>query len=150
MPIHLVAKDRIADDPAAELVVGGDDYSIRVESKLDPRLWVRIERETGGGVVVTDFTAGSRPESELKAALLLGFDALMAPEFSRVVFRDLVPAGDQVEGFPIKVIQSADLAKRLAAALGEATGRAVKSFTMEPRRGKLDAIVVFGEGSGTK
>jgi len=143
-PIRALAKEAVAPDPAAELVVGGDDFSVRVESRLDPRFWVRIERETGGGIVVTDFTAGSRPEAELKAAFLLGVEALNVADFDRVVFRDLVPSGDQSEGFPVKVIQSADLAKRLAAALAEARNRPVRGFTMEPRRRKLDAIVQFG------
>jgi hypothetical protein len=128
-------------DPGAELSVGGDDFSVRVEHRGDPRFWVRIERDTSDGVVVTDFTPGDRPEDELEAGLLRGIEALQGAPFSQVVFRDLVPGGDEDR---LKIYQSAGLARRLATFLAESLRRPILDFTLVPRRDKLDAVARYG------
>lgn len=129
--------------PASGLSVSGDDYCVRVESDIDARYWVRIERGEGDDLVVTDFTAGGRPDRELQQGLMMGINALQPGAFDRMVFRDLIPAGHQTPQFPLRVVEAFDRAKRLAETVAGATGREVAAATMEPRRGKLDAIVTF-------
>lgn len=127
----------------ARMSLVGDDLAIRVESELDPRFWVRVEAGGGAELVVTDFTAGGRPEAELLEAMVMAVEALRPGPFRRMVFRDLIPAGHQTAQFPVKVVEAFDRVKRLADAVAGAEGRSVASATMEPRRGKLDAIIHF-------
>lgn len=128
---------------APQLSLSGDAYCVRVESDIDPRFWVRIERGDGEDLVVTDFTAGGRPDAELRQGLVMGIEALQPGAFERLVFRDLIPAGHQSAHFPRQVVEAFDKVKRLAAMVARATGREVGQATMAPRRGKLDAIVDF-------
>jgi hypothetical protein len=142
-PVSIERVEAALRAPAPRLSISGDDYCVRVESDIDPRYWVRIERGDGEDLVVTDFTAGGRPDAELRQGLVMGIEALQPGPFDRMVFRDLIPAGHQSAQFPRKVVEAFDQVKRLAATVADATGREVGQATMEPRRGKLDAIVDF-------
>lgn len=137
------SKPQARTSSAASLTVSNDGLAIRVESELDPRFWVRVEAGGGAELVVTDFTAGGRPEAELLEAMVMAVEALKPGPFRRMVFRDLIPAGHQTAQFPVKVVEAFDRVKRLADAVAGAEGRSVASATMEPRRGKLDAIIQF-------
>ena len=134
---------QFAGAPRQRLSLVRDDIAIRVESEIDARFWVRLEVEGVDELVVTDFTAGGRPEVELIDAMVMAVEALEPGPFRRMVFRDLIPAGHQSAQFPVRVVEAFDRVKRLAEAVADAEGRSVATATMEPRRGKLDAIIQF-------
>jgi len=128
---------------ATGLSISNDGLAFRAESALDARFWLRVEAGDGDELVVTDFTPGGRPEAELREAIVAVIEALEPGPFRRMVFRDLFPAGQQTPQFPIRLVEAFDRVKRLADAVAGALGRSVGLATMEPRRGKLDAIIHF-------
>ncbi|WP_137929175.1 hypothetical protein [Mesorhizobium comanense] len=136
------AAAKAAPDPELDLLVREDDFSVRVERSDDPRFWVRVERETGDSIVVTDYNAGSRPDQELAAGVALALRTLRRP-LDKVIFRDMFPLGMEGPDLPVKMIQATEALKKICLHIAAETGQEVASFNLEPRRGKLDAIAVF-------
>lgn len=132
------------DDPARDLVGGGDAFAVTIGSRLDTRFWLRIERELeDDAIVVTDFTPGTRPRAELAAGLAIAVRAVSSDGIRALAFRDLVPVGAQAPLYPARIVQAADLVKQLAAAVADSLATVVASFEMKPQRGKIDARVTF-------
>ena len=144
-PLSFFSIDAAAGDPTRDLVGGGDAFAVTIASRLDRRFWVRVERQLEGDtVVVTDFASGERPRAELAAGVAMAVRAVSSSGRARALaFRDLLPAGAQAPLFPARLIQAADLARQLGAAVAENLATAVASFEMTPQRGKIDARVTL-------
>ena len=141
----LFSVEEPAEDPARDLVGGSDAFAVTIASRLDGRFWVRIQRELeDDAIVVTDFVPGLRPRAELAAGLAMAVRAVSSDRVRALAFRDLVPVGAQAPLYPARIVQAADLVKQLGAAVAESLATAVASFEMKPRRGKIDAVVIFG------
>ena len=69
--------------------------------------------------------------------------ALGVTHVRTIVFRDLVPGGEQVVDYPAKVVRAADLVKRLGAAVALELRVEPGAFDMRSRRGKVDGIVLL-------
>lgn len=128
-------------DPTAGLVVSEDDYSVRVTRTDDQRFWLRLEKPSGGELVVSDCLLGDADEAVMGAACALAVRQLGLLRPERVVFRDVVAGGHQTADFPRKMLLAGERAKRLAKAVATATGRQCGCLEMSSRRGRLDAAV---------
>jgi hypothetical protein len=129
--------------PVAELDVTGDDYSVKVQAAEDDRFWVRVERNFGETITVTDFARGELPETDLIGGLKLAIQALGIADRRRIVFRDIVPGGMDKALFAFRLEQATECAKRAATAIAADSGCLLRDFRIEHRAGKMDAVASF-------
>lgn len=128
--------------PAARLQLLEDDYSAKVMADTDQRFWVRVERDSGDSIVVSDFVRGELAERELIAGLRLALQALDISGRREIRFKDIVPA-DGTPLFGLRLERMAECVKRASNAIAADSGRTVCAFNLRPRGDKMDAVARF-------
>ncbi|MGO4831485.1 hypothetical protein AB4144_04185 [Rhizobiaceae sp. 2RAB30] len=133
----------IPNHPPARLRLLEDEYAVKVSADADRRFWVRVEREGGDTIVVSDFVGGDLAESDLIEGLRLALRALDHRGGSGIRFMDIVPGGMDKPLFGMRLEQATELVKRVSWAIAADGGRRVTTFNVRTRGDKMDAIALF-------
>lgn len=129
--------------PAARLQLLEDDYSAKVMADTDQRFWVRVERDSGDSIVVSDFIRGELAERQLIAGLRLALRALDISGRQEIRFKDIVPGGTGKPLFGLRLERMTECVKRASSAIAADSGRTVCAFSIRPRGDKMDAVARF-------
>lgn len=133
----------IPNHPPARLRLLEDEYAAKVSADADRRFWVRVEREGGDTIVVSDFVAGELAESDLIEGLRLALRALDHRGRAGIRFMDIVPGGMDKPLFGMRLEQATELVKRVSRMIAADSGRRVVTFNVRTRGDKMDAIARF-------
>jgi hypothetical protein len=133
----------IPNHPPARLRLVEDEYAAKVTADGDRRYWVRVERDGGDLIVVSDFVGGELDEIELIAGLRLALRALGHTDRDAIRFMDLVPGGMGKPLFGLQLEQVTERVKRVCWAIAADSGRRVVAFNVRPRGDKMDALARF-------
>lgn len=134
----------IPHQPAARLRLVEDDFAAKVTAESDKRFWIRVERDCGDAIVVSDFIRGELAERELIAGLRLALRALDLSGRNEIRFRDIVPGGISKPLFGLRLEQITECVKRASSAVAADSGRKVAAFSIRPQGDKMDAVARFG------
>ncbi|BCH20691.1 hypothetical protein MesoLjLc_04650 [Mesorhizobium sp. L-8-10] len=133
----------IPNHPPARLRLIEDEYAAKVTADADRRFWVRVEREGGDTIVVSDFAVGELSESDLIEGLRLALRALDHRGRAAIRFMDIVPGGMDKPLFGMRLERAAELVKRLSWAIASDSGRRITAFNICQRGDKMDAVARF-------
>lgn len=133
----------IPNQPAARLRLVEDEYAAKVTADSDQRFWVRVERDPGDTIVVSDFIRGELAERELIAGLRLALRALDASGRNEIRFKDIVPGGMGKPLFGRRLEQMTECVKRASRAVAADSGRQIAAFNIRPQGDKMDAVARF-------
>lgn len=131
------------ENPASTLQIIEDDFAAKVTAEADRRFWIRVEKDPGETIIVSDFALGSLAEHGLVAGLRLALRTLEMADRKEILFKDLIPDGTGRPLFGLRLEQMAERVKRAAGVVAADTGREVEAFSIRTRGDKMDALVRF-------
>ncbi|HWK67693.1 MAG TPA: hypothetical protein VNS34_22450 [Rhizobiaceae bacterium] len=131
------------ENPASKLQIIEDDFAAKVTAETDRRFWIRVEKDPGETIVVSDFVLGSLAEQGLVAGLRLALRTLEMQDRKEILFKDLLPDGTGRPLFGLRLEQMAEQVKRAAGVVAADMGREVTAFSIRTRGDKMDALARF-------
>lgn len=131
------------ENPAEKLQIVEDDFAAKVTTEADRHFWIRVEKDPGETIVVSDFVPGGLADYGLAAGLRLALRTLEMSDRKEILFKDLIPDGTGRPLFGLRLEQMAERAKRAATVVAADTGRQVAAFSIRTRGDKMDALARF-------
>ncbi|MCQ8782273.1 hypothetical protein [Mangrovibrevibacter kandeliae] len=128
----------------APLRVGGDDYSVKVETEADKLFWIRVERTDDHRALITDYIQGEMSEADLLSGLLLALGEAGASRRPEIVFENIVPRTPDRALYGIRLQQMSEKLRRACNAVASATDRSVTRFEIRARGEKMDVVAQLG------
>lgn len=125
------------------LVVGSDDFSIRITREGDPLFFIRIETPAADPIVVSDFKTPGIGSIEAAAALRYALREAGADlaRLGAVLFADIAPGASETDA---RWAEETVRHRAVGASLARALRRSVLQSDSATRRGKLDYQVLLG------